>query len=61
MRIFLTGASGYFGGLLAETLARLPEVEGITGIDVAEPVTPLPAKGNFLGAMGINELANVFL
>jgi UDP-glucose 4-epimerase len=48
MRVFLTGVSGYFGGLLAETLARVPEVEGITGIDVAEPATDLPAKVDFV-------------
>jgi UDP-glucose 4-epimerase len=48
MRVFLTGVSGYFGGLLAETLARVSEVEGITGIDVAEPVTDLPAKVDFV-------------
>ena len=48
MRIFLTGVSGYFGGLLAETLARVSEVEGITGIDVVEPATDLPAKVDFV-------------
>ena len=48
MRVFLTGVSGYFGGLLAETLARVPELEGITGIDVAEPAADLPAKVDFV-------------
>ena len=48
MRVFLTGVSGYFGSLLAETLARVSEVEGITGIDVAEPATGLPAKVDFV-------------
>ncbi|MFN2185479.1 MAG: NAD-dependent epimerase/dehydratase family protein [Anaerolineae bacterium] len=48
MRIFLTGVSGYFGGLLAETLARVSEVEGITGIDVTEPATDLPTKVDFV-------------
>jgi UDP-glucose 4-epimerase len=48
MRVFLTGISGYFGTVLADTLARVPEVEGITGIDVVAPATPLPDKVNFI-------------
>ena len=48
MNIFLTGVSGYFGGVLAECLAQAQEVESITGIDVAAPKTPLPAKVKFV-------------
>ena len=40
MRVFLTGASGYLGSLLAERLAELPEVENITGIALEAPVAP---------------------
>src|SRR5438552_1513388 len=47
MKIFLTGASGYVGSLLAERLAALPEVESITGIALKPPTTPLPAKVKF--------------
>lgn len=47
MRIFLTGVSGYLGSVLAEHLARAPEVEHITGIDVATPTSPLPPKVEF--------------
>jgi len=46
-RVFLTGASGYLGGVLAEHLARLPEVEYITGIASTQPTAPLPAKVSF--------------
>jgi len=48
MRVFLTGASGYLGSLLAERLAELPEVESITGIALKAPVAPLPSKVKFL-------------
>jgi UDP-glucose 4-epimerase len=48
MRIFLTGASGYLGSLLAERLAALPEVEAITGIATKLPTALLPAKVKFL-------------
>ena len=37
MRVFLTGVGGYLGGVLAGRLAELPEVEGVTGIDVSPP------------------------
>jgi nucleoside-diphosphate-sugar epimerase len=47
MRIFLTGASGYLGSILAEHLARLPEVEAITGIALSKPKTAPPAKMTF--------------
>lgn len=48
MRIFLTGASGYLGSLLADRLAALPEVENITGIATKLPTAPLPAKVKFI-------------
>jgi nucleoside-diphosphate-sugar epimerase len=48
MRVFLTGASGYLGSLLAERFAQMPEVENITGIALAKPATPLPAKMKFV-------------
>jgi UDP-glucose 4-epimerase len=48
MRVFLTGASGYLGSLLAERLAELPEVEGITGIALSKQTRPAPAKVKFL-------------
>lgn len=47
MKIFLTGASGYLGSLLAERFAELPEVEGITGIGLSLPSRPVPAKMKF--------------
>jgi UDP-glucose 4-epimerase len=41
-RVFLTGASGYLGGVLAEHLARLPEVERVTGVDLMTPAAWFP-------------------
>ena len=48
MRIFLTGASGYLGSLLAERLAESPEIEGITGIALTKPGTSWPSKAKFI-------------
>ena len=48
MRILLTGVSGYLGSVLAQFLAKEPEIDGITGIDIAPPITPLPANVQFL-------------
>jgi nucleoside-diphosphate-sugar epimerase len=48
MRVFLTGASGYLGSLLAERFAQMPEVESITGIALARPTAPLTAKMKFV-------------
>jgi nucleoside-diphosphate-sugar epimerase len=48
MRIFLTGANGYLGRVLIEHLARLPEVEHITGIGLTRPSVPLPDRFNFI-------------
>lgn len=39
MRIFITGAGGYLGGVLVQHLAQLPEVERITGIGLTKPST----------------------
>jgi nucleoside-diphosphate-sugar epimerase len=47
MRVFLTGVSGHLGLLLAGHLSRLPGIDGITGVDVAEPRAPLPGKVAF--------------
>ncbi len=47
MRIFLTGASGYLGSLLARRMAELPEVEAITGIATTSPGNSLPPKTIF--------------
>jgi len=48
MRIFLTGVSGHLGSVLARHLARVPEVEQVTGIDVAEPRQALPRNIKFV-------------
>lgn len=37
MRIFLTGAGGYLGGVLTRHFTQLPEVESITGIGLTNP------------------------
>lgn len=50
MRVFLTGASGYVGGLLAERLAEVPEVDKITGIALTRPNRLLPSKLDFVQA-----------
>ena len=47
MNVFVTGSSGYLGSVLIDRLARVPEVDSITGIDVAPPRTPLPPKAEF--------------
>ena len=47
MNVFVTGSSGYLGSILIDRLARRPEVDAITGIDVAPPRTPLPPKAVF--------------
>lgn len=47
MRVFLTGASGYLGGVLATHLDRLPEVTHITGVGLNTLEGPLPAKVRF--------------
>ncbi len=47
MRIFLTGANGYLGTLLAEEFDRMPEVERVTGIGLRPARPNLPAKLTF--------------
>jgi nucleoside-diphosphate-sugar epimerase len=47
-RVFLTGITGYLGGVLAEHLSRLPEVTTITGIGPRPPRRPLPPKARFV-------------
>jgi UDP-glucose 4-epimerase len=47
LRVFLTGASGYLGGVLAAHLDRLPEVESITGVGLSAPGGALPSKVRF--------------
>ncbi|MCU0782649.1 MAG: NAD-dependent epimerase/dehydratase family protein [Verrucomicrobia bacterium] len=47
MRIFLTGANGYLGSLLAEQFDRMPEVESITGIGLRPARPNVPAKLKF--------------
>lgn len=41
LRVFLTGISGYLGGVLARRFASMPEVDGITGIYNAHLPTSL--------------------
>jgi UDP-glucose 4-epimerase len=48
MRIFLTGANGYLGRVLIEHLARLPEIEHITGIGLTRPLVSMPERFNFV-------------
>jgi len=48
MRVFLTGVSGYLGGVLAEHFSRVQEIEKITGIDVVPPKNPFPGKVEFI-------------
>lgn len=47
MRVLLTGAGGYLGGVLAARLASMPEIDSITGTDITLPPAPLPDKVNF--------------
>lgn len=48
IKLFVTGTSGYLGSVLANYLARLPEVDAVTGIDLAPPSTPPAAKVKLL-------------
>jgi nucleoside-diphosphate-sugar epimerase len=48
MRVFLTGATGYLGEVLAEHFSRAPEIDSITGIDLVPPRRPLPEKMRFI-------------
>lgn len=43
IRLFITGAGGYLGGVLAAGLATLPGVTGVTGmVNRSRPAMPLP-------------------
>ena len=43
LKLFITGASGYLGSVLAAQLASMPEVEGITGtVNTNWPSTSMP-------------------
>jgi len=49
MRVFLTGASGYLGSVLARRLAELPEVDSITGVyNSTTPAAPSPPKVEYV-------------
>jgi nucleoside-diphosphate-sugar epimerase len=48
MRVFLTGASGYLGSLLAERIVEMPEVESVTGLAWSAPTSRLPGKVRFV-------------
>jgi nucleoside-diphosphate-sugar epimerase len=48
VRVFLTGISGYLGGVLAEHFSGIPKIEHLTGIDVSPPKKPLPKKTRFV-------------
>ena len=47
--VFLTGVSGYLGSVLADHLARMPEIDSITGVyNATTPAPPSSPKVNFL-------------
>jgi len=49
MRVFLTGASGYLGSVLARHLADLPEIDGITGVyNSTTPAAPASPKVEYI-------------
>jgi len=48
MRVFLTGINGYLGGVLAEHFAQVPEIDEITGIDLAPPKKRHPEKVRYV-------------
>ncbi len=44
MKIFITGASGYIGGMLAERFLENPLVEGVIALDMKPPPARFPLK-----------------
>jgi nucleoside-diphosphate-sugar epimerase len=48
VKVFLTGAGGYLGSMLATQLASMSEIDNITGIDITLPPSPFPDKVNLI-------------
>ena len=48
LKVFISGAGGYLGSVLASQLASMPEIDNITGIDTASRPSALPEKVKFI-------------
>lgn len=49
MKVFLTGVSGYVGSVLAAHLAKMPEIDSITGVyNATRPTLPAYTKVKFV-------------
>ncbi|MEI6047323.1 MAG: NAD(P)-dependent oxidoreductase [Bacteroidota bacterium] len=49
MKVFITGAGGYLGSVLAAQLAKMPDIDSITGtVNNTLPRFPLPDKVNLI-------------